>query len=52
MSESLARPVAQVGDRLPGGGRVESTPLMLSTDHPENFDVNHMRRGEWPDARR
>ena len=44
MTEPLAGPLAQVGNCLPGGGRVEVSPKMLSTDHPENLDVNHMRR--------
>ena len=45
MAEPLTRPIAEVGNGLPSGRRVHVTPQMLSADHSENFDVNHMRCG-------
>ena len=43
MADALAWPIPQVGNRLPRGGTVQPPLQVLSTDHPHNLHIDHMR---------
>jgi hypothetical protein len=44
MAETLAGPVAQIGNRLSCGGAVQRSSQMLGPYHSEHFDVDDMGR--------